>query len=67
MIGTPGAYLREGWQTVFIPHYAASFLGAAEAARDYAVAYVMQQGKASDPYVQQRVGSMAVNVESAHL
>jgi alkylation response protein AidB-like acyl-CoA dehydrogenase len=67
VIGTPGAYLREGWQTAFIPHYAASFLGAAEAARDYAVAYAKQQGKASDPYVQQRVGSMAVNVESAHL
>lgn len=67
VIGAPGAYLRDGWQTAFIPHYAASFLGAAEAAYDYATEYVMRQGKVADPYVQQRVGSMAVNVESAYL
>jgi alkylation response protein AidB-like acyl-CoA dehydrogenase len=67
LIGAPGAYLREGWQTAFIPHYAASFLGAAEAAYEYALEYVQRQGKATDPYVQQRVGSMAVNVETAHL
>ncbi|HEX5120002.1 MAG TPA: acyl-CoA dehydrogenase family protein [Pseudonocardiaceae bacterium] len=67
VIGPPGAYLREGWQTAFIPHYAASFLGAAEGAYEYAVEYVMRQSKVTDPYVQQRVGSMAVNVESAYL
>jgi alkylation response protein AidB-like acyl-CoA dehydrogenase len=67
LIGTPGAYLRDGWQTAFIPHYAASFLGAAEGAYEYAVDYVKRQNKATDPYVQQRVGTMAVNVESAHL
>jgi alkylation response protein AidB-like acyl-CoA dehydrogenase len=66
-IGEPGAYLRDGWQTAFIPHYAASFLGAAEAAYEYAVDYLAHQGKGGDPYVQQRVGSMLVNVESAHL
>ena len=32
LIGYPGQYLKEGWQTCFIPHYAATFLGAAEAA-----------------------------------
>ena len=67
VIGPPGAYLRDGWQTAFIPHYAASFLGAAESAYEYAVEYVTRQGKVTDPYVQQRVGSMAVNVESAYL
>jgi alkylation response protein AidB-like acyl-CoA dehydrogenase len=67
VLGPPGAYLRDGWQTAFIPHYAASFLGAAEAAYDYAVEYVIRQGKVTDPYVQQRVGSMAVDVESAYL
>jgi alkylation response protein AidB-like acyl-CoA dehydrogenase len=67
VIGPPGAYLNQNWQAAFIPHYAASFLGAAEGAYDYAVEYVRRQGKAADPYVQQRVGSMAVNVESAHL
>jgi alkylation response protein AidB-like acyl-CoA dehydrogenase len=67
VIGAPGSYLREGWQTAFIPHYAASFLGAAEAAYEYAIEYLTHQGKGGDPYVQQRVGSMLVNVESAHL
>ena len=67
VIGEPGSYLRDGWQTAFIPHYAASFLGAAEAAYDYALEYLVHQGKGGDPYVQQRVGSMLVNVESAHL
>ena len=67
VIGEPGDYLREGWQTAFIPHYAASFLGAAEAAYDYALEYLTHQGKGADPYVQQRVGSMLVNVEAAHL
>ena len=59
MIGEPGSYLRDGWQTAFIPHYAASFLGAAEAAYDYAVEYLVHQGKGGDPYVQQRVGEHA--------
>ncbi|GAA3613658.1 acyl-CoA dehydrogenase family protein [Nonomuraea rosea] len=67
VIGAPGAYLREGWQTAFIPHYAASFLGAAEAAYEYALKYVIRQDKVADPYVQHRVGSMAVDVESAYL
>lgn len=67
VIGEPGAYLREGWQTAFIPHYGASFLGAAEAAYEYALHYLTHQDKGKDPYVQQRVGSMLVNVESGHL
>jgi alkylation response protein AidB-like acyl-CoA dehydrogenase len=66
-IGEPGCYLREGWQTAFIPHYAASFLGAAEAAYDQALIYLTAQGKGEDPYVQQRVARMSINVETAHL
>ncbi|HET9623346.1 MAG TPA: acyl-CoA dehydrogenase family protein [Kofleriaceae bacterium] len=67
LIGRPGAYLLDQWQTAFVPHYAASFLGAAEAAYDYTVKYVAHQRKASDPYVQHRVASMTVNLDSAHL
>ncbi len=66
-IGEPGCYLREGWQTAFIPHYAASFLGAAEAAYDQALIYLTAQGKGEDPYVQQRVARMSIHVETAHL
>ncbi|WP_243789477.1 acyl-CoA dehydrogenase family protein [Saccharopolyspora gloriosae] len=67
LIGEPGAYLHQGWQSAFTPHYAASFLGAAEGAYDYALEYVRRQDKTADPYVQHRVGSMAVNIDTAHL
>ena len=67
LIGYPGQYLKEGWQTCFIPHYAATFLGAAEAAYDYALNYITTQKKIDDPYVQHHIGQMSVNVETAHL
>lgn len=67
LIGYPGQYLKEGWQTCFIPHYAATFLGAAEAAYDYALEYVTSQNKIEDPYIQHHIGQMSVNVETAHL
>lgn len=67
LIGYPGQYLKEGWQTCFIPHYAATFLGAAEAAYDYALNYITSQKKIEDPYVQHHLGQMSVNVETAHL
>jgi alkylation response protein AidB-like acyl-CoA dehydrogenase len=67
LVGYPGQYLKEGWQTCFIPHYAASFLGAAEAAYEYALNYIKSQKKEGDPYIQQRVAQMAINVETAHI
>ena len=66
-VGRPGEYLREGWQTCFVPHYAASFLGAAEAAYEYGLAHIRAQNKGDDPYVQHHVAKMAMNVETAHL
>lgn len=67
LIGRPGQYLLEGWQTCFIPHYAATFLGAAEAAYDFAYEYVTSQCKAHDPYIQHHIGQSAINVETAYL
>ncbi|MGW3951231.1 acyl-CoA dehydrogenase family protein [Streptomyces sp. NPDC004752] len=67
LIGGPGSYFDGQWQTAFVPHYAASFLGGALAAYEYGLGYLKRQGKGGDPYVQQRVGSMAVNVETARL
>jgi alkylation response protein AidB-like acyl-CoA dehydrogenase len=67
IIGYPGQYLKEGWQTCFIPHYAATFLGAAEAAYDYAMEYITAQNKTDDPYIQHHIGQMSVNVETGHL
>src|SRR6266700_2709142 len=67
LIGHPGQYLADGWQTCFIPHYAATFLGAAEAAYEFMLAYVLAQKKGADPYVQHHVGQSAINVETGHL
>lgn len=67
LIGYPGQYIKEGWQTCFIPHYAATFLGAAEAAYEYAFEYVVTQNKGDDPYVQHHLAQMSINVETAHL
>lgn len=67
LVGAPGQYLRDGWQTCFVPHYASSFLGAAEAAYDYGVAFIRNQNKTDDPYVQHHVAKMALNVETMHL
>lgn len=67
VIGHAGQYIKEGWQTCFIPHYAATFLGAAEGAYDYALDYVTTQNKVDDPYIQHHIGQMSVNVETGHL
>jgi alkylation response protein AidB-like acyl-CoA dehydrogenase len=67
LIGAPGQYLREGWQTCFVPHYAASFLGAAEAAWHYALKNIQTQHKENDPYVQQHAAEMSINLDTAHL
>lgn len=67
VIGRPGQYLLEGWQTCFIPHYAATFLGAAEAAYEFTLEYVRTQNKTADPYIQHHVGQSAVNIETGYL
>lgn len=67
LIGAPGSYLSGQWQSAFVPHYASSFLGAAQAACAYGLAYIRKQDKGADPYVRQRAGSMAVNVDTARL
>jgi alkylation response protein AidB-like acyl-CoA dehydrogenase len=66
-IGQPGQYLSGGWQAAFAPHYAASFLCAAEGAYDYALEHLAAQGKQGDPYVQQRVAKMSIALETGHL
>jgi alkylation response protein AidB-like acyl-CoA dehydrogenase len=67
LIGHPGQYLIDGWQTCFIPHYAATFLGAAEAAFDFSREYITSQNKGADPYIQHHIGQSAINVETAYL
>jgi len=66
-IGAGGAFLAGHWQTRFTPQYAASFLGAAEAAYDYTLRMMSVSHRRADPYVQHHVGHMAIAVETAHL
>jgi alkylation response protein AidB-like acyl-CoA dehydrogenase len=67
VVGYPGQYIKEAWQTRFVPQYAATFLGAADGVYDFARTFIASQRKTSDPYVQQRIGQMAVNVASGRL
>ena len=67
VLGYPGQYLTEEWQTRFITHFAASFLGAAEAAYEFAHEYVTTQNKGGDPYVQHHIATMLISVETGHL
>jgi alkylation response protein AidB-like acyl-CoA dehydrogenase len=66
-VGEVGAYISQGFQSFFTPHYAASFLGAAEGAFDYALEYVKSQGKQMDPYVQHHVARISMNIETLEL
>jgi alkylation response protein AidB-like acyl-CoA dehydrogenase len=67
LLGRPGQYLHDHWQTRFSPQYGATFLGGAEAAYEYTQEYVRLQGKMHDPYVQHRIATMALNIESSYL
>lgn len=67
VIGYPGQYLAEDWQTRFTPHYTATFLGGAEAAYAYTLNYIKKQKKEQDPYIQHRIAKMSINIETAKL
>lgn len=67
VIGRPGQYLNEAWQTRFSPHYATTFLGGAEAAYEYALESIKKQQREDDPYVTHRIAQMSLNVETADL
>ncbi len=67
LIGIPGQYLSEHWQTRTVPQYAATFLGGAIAAYKYTRVYVAKQRKEEDPYIQQRMARMHMAIESCEL
>ncbi|MDE5087507.1 MAG: acyl-CoA/acyl-ACP dehydrogenase [Trichodesmium sp. St15_bin1_1] len=67
LIGYPGQYLLEEWQTRFTPQYGAAFLGAAEGAYAYALAHIKKQGREKDAYVQHRIAQSMLNIETMDL
>ncbi|MGE0154976.1 MAG: acyl-CoA dehydrogenase family protein [Reyranellaceae bacterium] len=62
-------YLGRLWQARFIPHFSASFLGAATAAYEFACDYLRQRRKADDPVLQNHIGQarVALDLLDAHL
>lgn len=62
-------YLDELWQARFIPHFSASFLGAATSAYEFAGTYIKQRGRAGDSIVQHQTAQMriALDVLETHL
>ena len=67
VIGGPGAYFKERWQAKFIPAFAASFLGAAEAAMEFALPYIRKRGKEKDPYILHHVANARLSIETMML
>ncbi|KAA1246569.1 acyl-CoA dehydrogenase family protein [Aquimarina sp. RZ0] len=66
-IGKPGQFLLEEWQTRWIPQYAATFLGGAQAAYEYTLTHIEKQQRQQDPFIQHRIAKMAINIQSAHM
>lgn len=67
LIGYPGQFLIEDWQTRLTPQYASTFLGGSEAAYEHTLAYVKLRGAEEDPYIQHRVARMKMNLDTCHL
>lgn len=67
LLGSPGVYLLDDWQTRFSPHYGATYLGGALAAYDYTLEYIRTQHRENDPYLQHRIAKMAIDVETGKM
>ena len=67
LIGQPGDYFRQPWLTAGVIRFAAVQLGGAEALFDATRHYLQALNRTSDPYQQERLGRMAIAVESGNL
>lgn len=67
LIGKPGDYYRQPWLTGGVVRFAAVQLGAAEALFDATREYLRSLDRTSDPYQAERLGKMAIAVESGNL
>lgn len=67
LIGKPGDYFRQPWLTAGVVRFAAVQLGGAEALFDATRNYLKALGRTTDPYQQERLGRMAIAIESGNL
>jgi alkylation response protein AidB-like acyl-CoA dehydrogenase len=64
VLGKPGQYIRDRWQSKFHLSFAAQYLGGAESVFDYLVDYLPRRGTASDGYAQLRLGEIRIGTDS---
>lgn len=67
LIGQPGDYFRQPWLTAGVIRFAAVQLGGAEALFDATRRYLRDLNRTTDPYQQERLGRMAIALESGNL
>lgn len=67
LIGEPGDYYRQPWLTAGVVRFAAVQLGGAEALFDETRRFLHSLGRAQDPYQEERLGKMAITIESGQL
>ena len=67
LIGQPGDYFRQPWLSTGVIRFAAVQLGGAEALFDATREYLQSLNRTSDPYQQERLGRMAIALESGNL
>jgi alkylation response protein AidB-like acyl-CoA dehydrogenase len=67
LLGKPGDYYRQPWLTAGVVRFAAVQLGGAEALFDGTRQFLQSLGRIKDPYQEQRLGKMAISIESGYL
>ncbi|MEH2138441.1 acyl-CoA dehydrogenase family protein [Nostoc sp.] len=67
LIGQPGDYYRQPWLSVGVIRFAAVQLGGAEALFNLTREYLQKLKYTNDPYQQERLGRMAIAIESGNL
>jgi len=67
LIGQPDDYYRQPWLTAGVVRFAAVQLGGAEALFDETRQFLHSLGRTQDPYQEERLGKMAIAIESGNL
>ncbi|MEH2255859.1 acyl-CoA dehydrogenase family protein [Nostoc sp.] len=67
LIGQPGDYYRQPWLSVGVIRFAAVQLGGAEALFNLTRQYLQDLEYTNDPYQKERLGRMAIAIESGNL
>lgn len=67
LIAKPGDYFRQPWLSAGVVRFAAVQLGGAQALFDLTRQYLQKMEYTNDPYQKERLGRMAIAIESGHL